>query len=181
MTQTHLLIATALFARKGTRRRNTAIIAGALIPDAAIFILFIYAVITGIPQDTLWSETYWSEPWQTWVTLGNSAFLYIGLLAASLILISPQDGRARWQALPALLALAALTHLAGDFPVHNSDAHMHFQPLSDWRFRSPISYWEAAHHGRAFFTAEIILGFALIAVLIRRWRRPSRPEVMAER
>ncbi|MEL7130739.1 MAG: cobalamin biosynthesis protein CobQ [Pseudomonadota bacterium] len=170
MTQTHLLVAAALFARPGSKRRNTAVIAGSLVPDLAIYVLFAFAILTGIPQSTLWNETYWSEPWQTYTAIGNSIPLYLAGLAASLVLVRPVDGRAVWQALPALFCLAALTHLAGDFPLHNDDAHEHFWPLSDWRFASPVSYWDRDHHGGIFSIFEGVLGLGLMVLLIRRFK-----------
>jgi len=170
MTQTHLLIATALFAKPGQKRRNRAIIAGALIPDASIFILFAYASLTGIPGSTLWNHTYWTEPWQSLGMIGNSAPLYLVFLAISLWLAAPQDARPRWQSLPALFCLAALAHLATDFPVHHDDAHIHFWPLSQWRFHSPISYWDVDHYGNIFAIFEALLGIALMALLFRRFK-----------
>ena len=35
----------------------------------------------------------------------------------------------------------------GDLPLHNDDAHRHFFPFSDWRFSSPVSYWDPQHYG----------------------------------
>ncbi|MEO0883074.1 MAG: hypothetical protein AAFY34_10105 [Pseudomonadota bacterium] len=170
MTQTHLLVAAALFTRRDSVRRNSAVIAGALIPDAAIFILFGWAVMTGIPQETLWREVYWQDPWQTWTAAGNSIPLYLTGLLISLALIRPGDGRPRWQALPALFCLAALTHLMADIPLHNDDAHQHFWPLSDWRFYSPVSYWDRDHHAGIVAPLETLLGLVLCIVLFRRFR-----------
>lgn len=170
MTQTHLLLAAALFARPKRLRRNSAVIAGALVPDAAIFVLFGWAVATGIPQETLWREIYWQEPWQTWTAVGNSVPLYLTGLLISVALINPSDGRPRWQALPPLFCLAALTHLAGDFPLHNDDAHQHFWPLSEWRFYSPVSYWDPDHHSGIVAPLETLLGLALSIVLFRRFQ-----------
>ena len=170
MTQTHLLVAAAMFCKPARKRRNLAVVTGALLPDLAIFILFGFALLTGIPQSELWQETYWSEPWQTFVTIGNSAPLYLALLGAGLILAAPKDGRPAWQSLPALLALAALTHLAGDFPFHNDDAHIHFWPMTEWRFHSPVSYWDPTHYGRWVGLIEGLLSLALIFALFRRFR-----------
>lgn len=170
MTQTHLLIAAALFARPGGYRRNTAVLVGALIPDAAIYVLVVYAAINKIPRNTLWSETYWADSWQIWVTIGNSAPLYLCLLLAALVLAAPKDRRPRWQSLPALLAIAALTHLAGDLPLHNDDAHIHFWPLTDWRFHSPVSYWDLNHHAGVFAPLEMLLGLSLMGLLFRRFK-----------
>lgn len=170
MTQTHLLIAAALFTKPRQNRRNTSVILGALLPDASIYALFAYATVTGIPGDTLWGRTYWTEPWQSLSVVSNSIPLYLAFLGIALLLVAPQDTRPRWQSLPTLFCLAALTHLAMDFPVHHDDAHIHFWPLTDWRFESPISYWDRAHHGGLFSIFEALLGLALIGLLFVRFK-----------
>ena len=75
-------------------------------------------------------------------------------------------------ALPALalFALAALLHLACDLPVHADDAHRHFWPLTDWRFHSPVSYWNPAQGGDWFVFVEAALGIVAAVVLFRRFR-----------
>lgn len=170
MTQTHLLLAASLFAKPGQTRRNTAILAGALVPDISIYVLFAWATIQGIPQATLWNETYWSEPWQSLSAIGNAFPLYFAFLLLALVIAAPKDTRPRWQSLPALFCLAALVHLATDFPVHHDDAHIHFWPFSDWRFQSPISYWDRNHHGGGFAIFELLLGLALMTILFKRFK-----------
>ena len=68
------------------------------------------------------------------------------------------------------LALAALTHVAGDLPVHVDDAHRHFWPLSDWKFISPVSYWHPDHHGGIFSILESMLGVMLAIILFRSFK-----------
>lgn len=67
-----------------------------------------------------------------------------------------------------LFGLTALLHIALDAPVHASDAYRHFWPLSDWRFFSPLSYWETLHHAQwvALFEAALV---ALCTFML--WRR----------
>lgn len=170
-TQTHLLVAAAIFAKPDKPKRNTALIIGALLPDFAIFGLFGWAVLTGVPQEVLWREIYFSEPMLTLTAIGNSAPLYAAIALAAWAYARWRTGRPL-PALPTLtvLGLAALTHLAGDFPVHVDDAHPHFWPLTDWRFRSPVSYWDNAHHGRAFGAFEAALGITLAAILFFRFK-----------
>lgn len=170
-TQTHLLVAAAIFAKPDQPKRNTALIIGALLPDAAIFALFGWAVLTGVPQEVLWREIYFSEPMLTLTAIGNSAPLYAAIALAAWAYARWRTGRPL-PVLPTLtvLGLAALTHLAGDFPVHVDDAHPHFWPLTDWRFRSPVSYWDNAHHGRAFGAFEAALGITLAAILFFRFK-----------
>jgi len=57
-------------------------------------------------------------------------------------------------------------------PVHAEDAYRHFWPLTDWRFFSPLSYWDVNHHARWVGTVEVILAIGCIAWL---WRKhPAR-------
>ncbi|WP_299624635.1 hypothetical protein [Pelagibius sp.] len=164
-TPTHLLIGAAVLARPAedaaARRRNAAILIGALVCDAAIFILFAWArLLQGISEHRLWSEVYWQEPWQTLVAIGNSIPLYLGLLIFGLV--------ARSQ-IAIVFAAAALLHLAFDLPFHHDDAHPHFWPFSDWRFHAPLSYWDRDHHGQLVSLAEIGLAVVLIVFLWRRF------------
>jgi len=67
------------------------------------------------------------------------------------------------------LGAALLIHAALDFPLHADDAHRHVWPLSDWRWASPISYWDRDHHGWLGAILEIGVGAASIVVLWRRF------------
>lgn len=145
-TQTHILLAAALLAKPGQPARNSAVIAGALAPDIAIYTLVVWSKFAGIPKHTVWSQLYYSPPWSDAVTIDNSAPLYLLLLLLGLVI---SNWRANANFLT-LFALAALIHLATDFPVHVGDAHAHFWPISDWRFRSPVSYWNPDHYGQLF-------------------------------
>ena len=59
--------------------------------------------------------------------------------------------------------------------IHHDDAHAHFRPISDWRFESPISYWDSEHYGNVFGALEMlfVLGGSGLLVFrsgIRAWR-----------
>jgi hypothetical protein len=60
-----------------------------------------------------------------------------------------------------LLAASALLHMFFDLPLHHDDAHRHFLPLSDWRFESPISYWDPRYYGNIVIRIE--MAFAMLA------------------
>ena len=158
-TQTHLLLASAVLGRGATRRQHAGILMGALTPDLSIFALAAVAVATGMSGEAVWEGAYWSEPWQTLSAISNSVPLWAAGLAVSSWL--------RRRALVLLFA-AGLLHLAFDLPLHADDAHRHFWPLSDWRFHSPVSYWDPAHHGRVASLVEAAGGLTLVSVL---WRR----------
>ena len=161
-TPTHLLISAALLARKGMPRRNVAVLAGAIIPDLSMFVLFGWAkLIAGIPEQTLWGDVYWQEPWQTLSAISNSIPLFGVLFVLGVLLRGPL----LW-----LFALSALLHLLCDFPLHNDDAHQHFWPLTDWRFHSPFSYWDGRHYGGIVRILEVAIGVVCAAVLWRRFR-----------
>lgn len=170
MTQTHILLSAAVFAKPGRNRRNAVILIGSFIPDLVIYILFAWASLNGISQDQLWNHVYWREPWQSWNAIGNSVPMYLALLLVAVALIHPSDGRPRWQSLPALFALSALLHIAFDLPLHNDDAHQHVWPVTDWRFISPLSYWDRDHYGGIIAPLEAILGMGLAVLLFRRFK-----------
>jgi len=191
MTQTHSLIAVALLASpERSSSQNLAILIGSIIPDAAIFGLFFWSKLNSIPESEVWQKIYFSEPMLTLTAIGNSLPLYVVLLCVVAVLWSRSESIASVQervisikrlknktglkcllnSSLALFSIAAITHLMGDFPVHVDDAHAHLWPISDWRFQSPISYWDADHHGRVFSLFEAALGCVLAVIVFRRFK-----------
>lgn len=170
MSQTHILIASALFAKPGETLRNLSVIAGSFVPDAAIYGLFVWSKIKGIPENRVWDEIYWQEPWRAYTAAGNSVFIYLALLIIGFLALRSRSLFFQLGMVLTFSALAALTHLAGDFPVHVKDAHQHLWPFSDWTFISEVSYWDPAHHGRTFMVFEALLGMVLCIILARRFK-----------
>ncbi|MEL6966809.1 MAG: hypothetical protein AAGM04_05450 [Pseudomonadota bacterium] len=170
MSQTHVLLAAALFAKPGKTLRNTAVVAGAIVPDIAIFGLLGWSKVMGIPETRVWNELYWQEPWQTYTAAGNSLPLYLLIAVFGVLILRLVPAAHRLGMVALFFALAAITHVAGDLPVHVEDAHRHLWPLSDWKFISPVSYWNPEHHGRAFSVFEGLLGIALSIILFRRFK-----------
>lgn len=89
-TPTHLLISSVLLARPGAapadKRRNIAVIPGALVPDAAIFAMFIWTrLVQGASEQEVRSTLYWREPWQSLVAIGNSLPIYAALLGLAMV------------------------------------------------------------------------------------------------
>lgn len=72
-----------------------------------------------------------------------------------------------------IVAASMLLHVAVDLPLHGEDAHRHFYPLSDWRFVSPVSYWDPARYGRIVAPFELLLVAILSALIYRRVRTPA--------
>ena len=160
-TQTHLIVSSALLTRPLRPWDNTAVIAGALGPDLSIYVLFVWAkLIAHIPERRLWSEVYWQDPWQTLSAISNSVPLYVVIA-----IVGVSFGvRMIW-----LYAASSLIHVALDFPFHASDAHRHFWPLSDWRFRSPLSYWESQNYAGTVMLFEIMIALVGIFFLWQRF------------
>ncbi|MEH2308147.1 hypothetical protein [Nostoc sp.] len=61
-----------------------------------------------------------------------------------------------WQLIEVGFASMVL-HSFLDLPVHNNDAHRHFFPFSNYRFISPVSYWDSNHYGAMAALVEILL------------------------
>lgn len=167
MTQTHILVGTALFGRPGDLPRNLVAIAGGIVPDAAIFVLYGIEKFKGTPESTIWRDVYYSPFWQDVVAWGNSIPLALCLLAVGIAWSH------YWSkvvgVLLVLFAGSCLAHLALDFPVHVEDAHRHFFPLSNYRFRSPVSYYNPNHFGVPMMIAEACMGIGLSVFLFRRY------------
>jgi len=68
-----------------------------------------------------------------------------------------------------VFALAAILHVLTDLPLHHDDGHPHFWPLTNWIFRSPVSYWDPAHHGHIWSVVEFLLALTLVVILWRRF------------
>ena len=161
-TPTHVIASLALLGRRGDAPRTAAAAAGAVLPDVPIFALFVVArLVLGQPSSEIWTRTYFEPGWQLAVDLLHSVPLALAGL-----------GLARWRGNGAAQALFAsmLLHSALDLPVHTDDAHRHLLPVSDWRFHSPISYWDPRSYGREVAVVEI--GAALLlAVRVYRMLR----------
>ncbi len=165
-TPTHITLALATLGRKDKPRNNRWIFIGALIPDVAMFFLFFYEVLIGTPQRIIWTEKYFSPLWQNIVDVFNSFPIFIALLVLSIY--------KKWNALTAV-SLAALLHIATDFPLHNDDAHRHFLPFSHWKFESPVSYWDPNFYGQYWSVFELLLlivaSYFALQILQTTWAR----------
>lgn len=74
-----------------------------------------------------------------------------------------------WCFAPVLLPLVCgwIGHNVADFFTHHGEAHAHFYPFSEWRYRSPISYYEWDHHAAKFMVIE----YGLAALILISWAR----------
>ncbi len=160
-TPAHTLMAAALLARPGARRRNIALVAGSLIPDATILWFILWErFVRGEEMRVIFDERYFDPAWKTVFAIPNSIPLFALGAAAGYAL--------GWPVFWAFCA-AALAHVILDLPLHHDDGHPHFWPFSDWIYASPVSYWDPNHHGVAAGAVEVVLCIVLAVILWRRF------------
>ena len=150
----------AAFGKPDKRAVTWAALAGAFAPDLSLYLMFaVSRFFYEIPAETIFRELYYSDAWQQVFAIDNS-FLLWGIAL----------GLAVWRRVPWAIAFtgAALLHIALDFPLHNHDARMHFWPLTDWKFYSPISYWQSSRGGNLVGAAELTISAICVVYLFRR-------------
>lgn len=125
---------------------------GAILPDLPMFGFYAYQKLwAGTTEREIWGQLYFKEDWQLLFDIFNS-------IPLALVVIAVCYGMGwRWGM---LLAASALVHLLSDFPLHHDDAHRHFLPFTNWRFASPISYWDPKHFGRTFMLLELVFAIS---------------------
>ena len=162
------MINLVLMAREPAHHKTGAIVLGALVPDLVIIVFYAWHLLLGTSEEQIWSTEYYRPVWQNWIDAFNS----IPLIALAMVLC--------WRVRqPLLFAFCAsmLLHAFGDLPLHHDDGHRHFFPISDWRFVSPVSYWDPAHHGTWASVVEIV-AVVTAGAWLYRYDRLFRPWVL---
>lgn len=161
-TPAHLIFGATAFGKAGEPRTTSAAILGALVPDISLYLLAGWQLlILGTDPQTVFRVMYYSDSWQAIFAVDNSFLIWGALL-----------GFALWFKSKVFFAFAGagLLHLMFDFPLHNHDARMHFWPVSDWKFISPVSYWDDRHYGWIVGPIEGLLSLACLVILWRRFQ-----------
>lgn len=148
-TPSHAILNLTLLGKTIYPQTNLIIVLGGILPDIPIFIFYGWAkLIAKIPENKIWSEAYYDPIVQDLVALFHSIPLaVIGLIIAIFF---------EWKMIQ-VFCLSLILHSLLDLPVHNDDAHRHFFPFSNYRFISPLSYWDPKHYGNIVAFVEIIL------------------------
>jgi hypothetical protein len=159
-TPSHVIFNLAILGRKTRPEWNIQIFLGAMIPDAAMFVFYGWAKwVMVMPERQIWGTAYYQPFWQDIFAVWNS-------IPLALVGIGIGMGLGRWSrwrgwgSAIAICCASMLLHCLEDLPLHREDAHRHFWPLSNFRFISPISYWDPDHHGTLL--AFIELGLVLL-------------------
>lgn len=162
-TPTHMLIGAALFARRDRPVLSLVALAGGLIPDLAMLSLVQWAVrVRGIPEQAVFGQLFFSEAWQRIFAVDHSFILWGASFALAIRFAKPTA---------VALFGAGLAHAVVDFLLHNEDARRQFWPLSDYLFRSPVSYWDPSRYGAIVAPLEAALVLLLSILLVRRQTR----------
>ena len=138
-TQSHAIINVSLLSRQDKPHLHRYALFGAVLPDFPMFVFFVTETfIFRHSQGQIWSERYFLPQWQNVFDIFNSVPFILMIL-----------GIGYWRKSDAVIFFcwSMLLHCAADFFLHRNDAHRHFFPFLQFTFRSPISYWDAAHYG----------------------------------
>ena len=169
-TTAHIVCNLLIQSRPSQPRLFLFVVAGAIIPDLPIVLFYAWeSWVIGSSEQEIWSSRYFLPGWQNFIDVFNSIPIIVILLALCAYL----EYR-----LPTVVLIGMLLHILFDLPLHNDDAHRHFFPLSDWRFFSPLSYWDPDHYGddlRVVQIGLVILG--LIWLWIKNISRSVRAGV----
>lgn len=161
-TQTHMLMGAALFGSAADESLTAAAVLGGLAPDLPMILMVLGArwVQRKSPRE-IFGTLYFLDGWQRLLAPWHSLPLWGAGLAA---------GWAAGSKLAIAFAASGLLHIAIDFFLHAHDAHRQLWPFSNWRFQSPVSYWDSRFHGRLFRQFELVLMMALaVALLVQHW------------
>lgn len=143
----------------------SAVVFGAVLPDISMFFFYGYQKAIGAAESEIWGTLYFEEHWQYFFDVFNSIPITIVLFFVFRRL------KIRWLQ---LTFASACLHMLCDLPVHHDDGHRHFLPLSNWRFESPISYWDPEHFGLVFAAFELLFAIVALVCVIRKGETPTR-------
>ncbi len=173
---------------------TVAVLFGALLPDASLFVMWIQAKFRGIEESRIWSELYYSTFWQQISAISNSIPVFLAIALTGWMLhnrtsferVNASASSARYSSINqhigfalAGLGLAAVLHCVTDLPLHVDDGHPHFWPFSAWVYQSPVSYWDTDHYARVWIPVEYAIALLCGVLLWRRFRSLQLKVVLA--
>ena len=165
-TGAHIICNLVVQSRSSESRIFAAVLVGAVLPDLPIMLFYAWeSLVMNSAESEIWSELYFKPGWQNFFDTFNSLPLIVVLLALG-IYFKKQ--------LVSVLALSMALHVLLDLPFHHDDAHRHFFPFSDWRFFSPVSYWDPKFHGDVMHIVQITI--VIIGLVVLWLRHPGRLE-----
>ncbi|WP_419162695.1 hypothetical protein [Candidatus Palauibacter sp.] len=169
----------------GRSERNALpVVLGAVAPDFPMLVFYVWERLgRGVSEGRIWTERYFDPGWQIVFDIPHSiAILVFALGVVVLVSRRPTSGRPGSGVAPprgpltapGLFVASMIIHALADLPLHREDAHRHFFPFSEWKFTSPVSYWDQAHYGGYAALGEVVLVLAVSVFLFRRYRGRGR-------
>ncbi len=143
---------------------------GAVLPDTPAFaaVVYLWERWDSMPREELLDAIYFHGPFGTTGSALHSivpAGFLLGLYWALGL------GRRDRRRILVWFLLGWAGHTIADFLTHVDDLRPLFWPISDWRWASPVSYYNPFYYGREFMLVEhaSILGI-MVWLLARRLR-----------
>jgi len=164
-TFSHAIITAAIGSQKKAKPGSlVAFVIGSVLPDLPLGVLIVLAVFNSPNMDAAMvymDKRYYDSA--LWIALHNipHSFVVMGVLSLSVYAVR-QKGWGRW-----LLwyAAGASLHIAFDILTHVMDGPLFLYPFSNFRFQSPVSYWDPNYYGRVFTVFEYSVDAVLLVVL----------------
>lgn len=183
-TQTHGLMGLLVFGGKSKPTAWAGFIGG-ILPDIPMICACLTGLMQGQSARYIFGDLYFQPRMQYLNGMAHSFILWSLALAIGLLIQrrmaktgiddALQFTSPTWPGILIAFSGAGLLHCTVDFLCHREDAHMQFLPISDWRFMSPVSYYDPRHFGTIFGLFEAGLGVLMSALLFRRtsviWHR----------
>ncbi len=194
-TQSHFLI--LAFADRQLKPRLTipiatgALLVGSILPDLPFWLLTLLGEawflwmqpLPGVGEGaTAWQvmeylhfDLFFNDP--LWIVPHN--FFHSLIINGLLLCLGwwAMRRNARWGTALFWLVIGTTVHTLIDIPTHSSDGPLIFFPLNwTYRFRSPVSYWEASNYGWVFAAFEYTLDALLLGYFGWRWWRGREQE-----
>jgi hypothetical protein len=163
-TPGHIVLNLALLGGGDSREKSLPIVIGSALPDIPIFLFYIYQrFYSGVSEIVIWSIVYYIPAWQNLFDTFHS----LPLIVAGALIFHYLDLR-----FVSRLFIGMSLHSLVDFFLHADDGHKHFFPFLDFRFVSPISYWDPRHFGIVGVGMELMV-VAIGSLIILRRANPA--------
>ena len=144
---------------------------GAVVPDLPYVFLFAVAALRSGPS-ALADLELWDSLWRNPLIGGLHSFVPWGAMLLATLVLRRIRGPAKIFGPAIALVLGWGFHVMLDMLTHRSDGYPIVWPVSDYRFPTPISYWEAEYHGVAFsLICDGLIALLLLRLTSQRLRR----------
>ena len=120
----------------------------------------------------IFSDLYFNDP--IWIGLHNflhSPLMILILLGLAVMIKHCRQRLGRWLC---FFLSACMLHSIVDVLTHHDDGPVLLFPINwQYRFSSPVSYWDRAHFGGQFMVFEVLLDALIFGFIIWDWRTKS--------